>query len=157
MMRPLILALAVSAFTFSIACDKKTNKPSATPKKTIPDPPVKRSAPAPKGVPQVLKDMIDANWSKIEAEGDLFLEEFARASKAKAINDRAAMDKSIDAANEHFKKAIDMWNEIAYWPTNNLDDDMQRERSERYLAKWDRKTKVWMKKNKALKEFSRIK
>ena len=156
MMRHLILALAVSAFTFAIACDKKSNPP-ATPEKTIPEPPpAKKSTPAPKGVPQVLKDMVDSKWPAIEEAGDAFIVAFDKATKAKEAGDRDLMDTSVEAASTAYKKAMDMWIEIAYWPTNELEDQKQIDRCERFLSKWEKRTKVWQKKAKGLAQFQRI-
>jgi len=151
--------LLILALVFCVACDKKSKQaPQPTTTGSPPEAvPAKKSTPAPKGVPQQLKDMVDSTWPKIQVEADAFLQEFTLASKAKAVNDRASMDKSVNAASLHYNKAADMWAEIAYWPSNELKDDKQIDACERFLRKWEHKVQGWAKKAKGLKEFSRVK
>ncbi len=147
--------LLILAFALAIACEKKSNKvpePTTPTSKTKP----KKSTPAPKGVPQKLKDMVESKWPGIEEAGNAFIVEFDKATKAKAAGDRDLMDTSVEAASKAYKKAMDMWVEIAYWPTNELEDEKQIDRCERFLSKWEKRTKGWQKKAKGLAQFQRV-
>ena len=155
MTRPILSALVL--FTF-VACDKASRKaPPAPVVENTPKTPPKKKKPAPKGVPQELHDMVEAGWPAIEAFGDTFVAEFNKATKAKAANDRDTMDTAVAAASKAYRSAVDKWAEIAYWPTNTLDDDAQIESCDRYLRKWEKKFKGWTKKSKALAQFQRAK
>ena len=152
MTRLLILAFAVSAFALSIACEKKSNK---VPEPTTPTPKTEpKKSPPPKGVPQELKDMVEAGWPKIEELGNTFVAEFDKATKAKAANDRDAMDPALEAASKAFNALAGKWSEIVYW-SQDMDDETQ-EACARYLSKWEKKYRGWQKKNKGLSQFQRV-
>lgn len=153
MTRLILSALVLTTF---VACDKKAKPvaPTATPDQD--KTPVKKKAVAPKGVPQTLTDMVTAEWPKIEELGNTFVAEFEKATKAKAANDRDAMDTSVDAASKAFNAAAEKWAAIAYWPSNELNDDDQIAKCESYLRKWEKKVGAWQKKAKGLAQFQRV-
>ena len=155
MKRTILFALTLLLF---VACDKKRKAPALpanNPEANKPAP-VKKAAPAPKGVPQQLHDMVAKSWPEIEKLGNTFLAEFDKATKAKASGDRETMDKAVTAASSAFNSAAEKWAEIAYWPSNELNDDAQIEKCDRYLRQWEKKVKGWQKKAKGLAQFQRV-
>ncbi|MDH3590270.1 MAG: hypothetical protein OER88_00210 [Planctomycetota bacterium] len=141
------------------ACDKK-RKPvvaeTPQPDTNIQQP--KPPAPAPRGVPPALKTMLDNKWPQIEVEGKAFLVKFGEAQKLR--EDRPALSKKIEEARQHYNKAKDMWAEVAYWPTNELDDGNIDQKTydmcERYLRTKSKVIIGWDKKAKSIKELSTV-
>ncbi len=155
------LRFLLPALVLFAACEKKKTVPApetnhSTPVKTNTTP---KKTNAPTGVPPVLKTMLDAKWPALEAEGKKFNAKFEEAKLVR--NNRAALTKKIEEARLHYNKMKDIWAEIAYWPTDQLDDGKMNEATynqcERYLLTKERIVKGWDKKAKGLKELSTVK
>jgi len=155
-------ALLVSALLIApVACGRKNPPPAVTPGSTPAAAPSAPPASAPRGVPDELKRLVDREWPGIVREGDAFLEKFKAAQSAQQAGDRETMDRLIEEANEHFRAANDGWAEIYYWVQNGEDDgvlDAQTaELCRSFLSQYNKRVDEWSKKNKVLKEFSRVK
>ena len=156
-MNRLLPILVVASFLL-VACDKKTGTTVKSPSYNKTSKPAKtKMAPAPAGVPQEIKDMVEREWPKVEAAGAKFEEAFARCKASMAKGDRPSQADITTASKA--MNTLDGWAEI--W--NKL-YDMENEigkasmtKTENYLGKYDRKVKAWTKKSKALKEFSTVK
>jgi len=155
-------ALALFALLLApVACGRKKTPPPAVPATNPAATPTTSTVPAPKGVPEELKSLVDREWPEILREGEAFLEKFKEAQEAQQAGDRMALDGLIEEANQHFQAANDGWAEIYYWVQNAEDDgDLDAESAElcrRFLATYNKQVDGWGKKNKVLKEFSRVK
>jgi len=161
MLRTPIALLLIALLLAAAACGRKNPPPPVTPQGT---PAVAPSAPsinAPKGVPDELKRLVEGKWPEIAREGEAFLDKFKEAQSAQQAGDRERMDGLIEEANHHFQAANDGWAEIYYWVQNNEDDGVldsdTAELCRGFLSSYNKRVGEWSKKNKVLKEFSRIK
>ena len=153
---PLLVLLVLVAF-IAVGCGKKTGTTTKTPTTETTEPKNSGMAPAPAGVPQKIKDMVEREWPKVEAAGANFEVAFARCKASMAKGDRPSQADITEASKA--MNTLDGWAEI--WNTLY---DMENEigkasmtKTENYLGKYDRKVKGWTKKSKALKEFSTVK
>ena len=138
------------------ACEKRRDLPEpVVTEKPAAKQPEKKSSPAPKGVPQSLKDKIDQDWPGIKEAGDKFVVHFGAAQAAQRAGKRDDMQAAIDAAQKEFIAALEGWNGI-YYSVDDY-DEATAEKCRRYMRTWNRQVDGWTKKAKALKEFSRAK
>jgi len=167
-MRSLLILIPILAL-LAAGCEKKrpapvpepTKAPAAASQPSAPQPSgPKMNVPRPRNIPRELADLVQAKWPEIEKEGKKFEEQFRLASAARRSGDRAALSKAIEAASNHYDRAKELWAEVAYWPTNQLDDGKIDERTynlcEVYLKTWSRRVHGWDKKAKGLKELSTV-
>ena len=153
---PLLVLLVLVAF-IAVGCGKKTGTTTKTPASNTTEPKKSSMAPAPAGVPQQIKDMVEREWPKVEVAGAKFEEAFARCKASMAKGDRPLQSDITEASRA--MNTLDGWAEI--WNTlYDMEGDLDKasmKKSEDYLGKYDRKVKAWTKKSKALKEFSTVK
>jgi hypothetical protein len=153
---PLLVLLVLVAF-IAVGCGKKTGTTTKTPTSNTVEPKKSSMAPAPAGVPQQIKDMVEREWPNVEAAGAKFEEAFARCKASMAAGNRPLQSDITEASKA--MNTLDGWAEI--WNTlYDMEGDLDKasmKKAENYLGKYDRKVKAWTKKSKALKEFSTVK
>lgn len=153
---PIVAALL---FLFAVACDKKSKAPRVDEAPTS-QPTSKKAdfkVSAPKEIPAAFKTIIETNWPLVEKAGGSFDEDFKLAAAAKRAGDRGAMSDAVNSASKNLQVLQDRWAEVSYWPINNLENDEKlQEKCLRFISKYERKVKKWVKKAKGLKEFSQV-
>ena len=161
MLRSSVALLLAALLLAPAACGRKNPPPQVTPPSTPAGAPSAPPINAPKGVPAELKQLVEREWPGIVREGEAFLDKFKEAQTAQQAGDRTKLDGLIEQANQHFQTANDGWAEIYYWVQNGEDDgvlDAQTaELCRSFLSTYNKRVDEWSKKNKVLKEFSRVK
>jgi hypothetical protein len=102
--------------------------------------------------------MVEREWPEVAKEGDAFLKKFQEA-QALGSADRTALDPLIDEANLHYQAATERWAEVNNWLADREGelDEKTVAAAYKFLDPYESKVKEWTKKNKILKEFSRVK
>ena len=134
-----------------VACDKGGGGSTTTaPVEQQPTEPEVTVPKAPASIPQKYVDIFKNNWSKIEELGATFTEQFKKAQESRGRDKEA-----VDAANKTYQELADLWAEVGY-AAQDESDEIQ-EAWARYLRSYEKQVGKWVKMNKSLKEFSRVK
>jgi hypothetical protein len=155
---PLLVLLALVALLV-VGCDKKTGTTTNAPATNGNKPAKSNMTPAPAGVPQKIKDMVDREWPKVEAAGAKFEEAFGRCKASMDAGNRPSQADITEAskAMNTLDGWAEIWNVVGDMEDSGELDAKSATMTKNFLGKYDSKVKGWTKKSKALKEFSTVK